>query len=179
MELLIDTGAVLYDDERNLNVLRELVSQGLKEIAKAVLRELLGTVDLIPVCEECLKFTHDWVEYMESILLVDIMPKTGLLLAHVVALGAQNSLDMMLEGNIESSGVNNDEFEALQAAAYFQKYDVLVRLLERSREAKSILSEGNPLIRTVLEGIMPTEGSAKDAIASIAGQLLLRLSCRS
>jgi ankyrin repeat protein len=62
MDIIWAAGAVLYDAERQLNVLKELLSQYRKpekEVIYFVLARLLDTEDFLQACKECAAFMRD------------------------------------------------------------------------------------------------------------------------
>ena len=163
MELLLAAGGVLYDNERSINVLKELVTGGSqKEAINCVLTQLLGTDNFIPACKECPAFMRNWQEDAGFVLMVDAMPKYRLILTHIAALGAQRSVDLLLEDDFTIINTNSTGLQTLQAAAYFQRYGLLLRLLSRYPDQDFVRLGCDSLICMALDGLMPSK-SAIDA----------------
>jgi ankyrin repeat protein len=118
MEVLIAAGAAVYDVQRSINVWYEALANHCQmDTANFVFIKLLGTDSFIPACEECPTFIRRWQEDVEFVLHVDSMSKSDILLANVTALGAQRSIDLLLEDRTDSTDMHSFSLHAYEEAA--------------------------------------------------------------
>jgi ankyrin repeat protein len=153
MKVLLAAGAALYDAERGVNILRTLVvGEKPKNVIDYVLVRLLDTDHLIHACKEVPAYMRAWQEDTKFVLHVDTMQSSERLLADLAALGAQRSIELLLENSADMVEVKHP---VLQAAAYFQSYDVLFELLPMVVIPKPFPSEYQSPVYALLEGLMP------------------------
>ncbi|KAH7088114.1 ankyrin repeat-containing domain protein [Paraphoma chrysanthemicola] len=165
MKMLLAAGAVLYDAKRDINVLRTLViREGPKKATDFVLTQLLGTQDFIAACKECPSFMRTWQEDASFALTVDTMQVTKDLFEHLAALGAQHTIGMLQEGSSDMADVSHANYQALQAAAYFQKYELLSVLLSKESDILLPSSKYDLLIYAALDGLMPPTFTRKESL---------------
>jgi ankyrin repeat protein len=160
MDILWVAGAVLYDAGRQLNVLKELLSQyekPEKEVIYFVFARLLNTEDFLQAYKECAAFMRDWQEDPEFLLMVDDLSKSQLLLTHVSALGAQRCVDLVLESGVSLVDTDGNGLQALQSAAEFRRYELLSELLSKGAYMLCMPSDCERLIQAVLDGLMPAK----------------------
>jgi ankyrin repeat protein len=153
MKVLLAAGATSYDAERDVNILRTLVvGEKPKDVVDYVLALLLDTDDFIQACKEVPAYMRAWQEDARFVLHVDTMQSSERLLADLAALGAQRSIELLLESSIHMVDVRPP---VLQAAAYFQSYNLLFELLRMV-----VIPQPFPLgyqspVYALLEGLMP------------------------
>jgi ankyrin repeat protein len=153
MKVLLAAGATLYDAKRAVNILRTLVvGKKPKDVIDYVLVRLLDTDHFIHACKEVPAYMRAWQEDAKFVLHVDTMRSSERLLADLAALGAQRSIKLLLENSVEIADVRPP---VLQAAAYFQSYDVLFELLPMVVIPKPFPSEYQSPVYALLEGLMP------------------------
>jgi ankyrin repeat protein len=151
LKVLLAAGATLFNAERAVNVLRTLVvKEKPKDVIDYVLAHLLDTDDFINACKEVPAYMRAWQEDAKFVLHVDTMRSSERLLVNLAALGAQRSIELKLESSVELAIVNAS---VLQAAAYFQSYEVLFWLLGVNQEPFSSGSQSP--VYALLEGLMP------------------------
>jgi ankyrin repeat protein len=152
MKVLLAAGATLYDAERVVNILRTVVeNENPKEVIDYALLQLLGGDDFISACKEVPGYTRIWQEDTEFILNVDIMPTSERLLTNLAALGAQRSIELLLERPTDMVDVST---QVLQTAAYFQNYEVLFTLLPMVVMPQPLPTGYQSPIYALLEGLV-------------------------
>jgi ankyrin repeat protein len=153
MKVLLAAGATLYDAERAVNVLRTLiVREKPRDIIDYVLALLLDTDYFVNACKEVPAYMRAWQESAEFVLNVDTMPSSEQLLVNLAALGAQRSIELKLESSVNMADVSAP---LLQAAAYFQSYEVLFWLLSLVVIPEFFSSGSHTPVYALLEGLMP------------------------
>jgi ankyrin repeat protein len=153
LKVLLAAGATLFNAERAVNVLRTLVvKEKPKDVIDYVLAHLLDTDDFINACKEVPAHMRAWQEDAKFVLHVDTMRSSERLLAGLAALGAQRSIELLLEKSFDMADVR---LPVLQAAAYFQSYDVLFKLLPMVVIPPPIPSGYQSPVYALLEGLMP------------------------
>jgi ankyrin repeat protein len=153
MKALLAAGATLYNAERAVNVLRTLiVREKPRDIIDYVLALLLDTDYFVNACKEVPAYMRAWQESAEFVLNVDTMPSSEQLLVNLAALGAQRSIELKLESSVNMADVSAP---LLQAAAYFQSYEVLFWLLSLVVIPEFFSSGSHTPVYALLEGLMP------------------------
>jgi ankyrin repeat protein len=155
MELLLTAGATLYDAGRDVNILRTLVvEEKPKDIIDYVLTRLLDTDDFTNACTEAPAYMRAWQEDGKFVIHVETMQSSERLLANLAALGAQQSIEMMMGSSIDMANVRPP---VLQAAAYFQSYNVLFELLPMVVIPQPLPLDYQSPVYAMLEGLMPIQ----------------------
>jgi ankyrin repeat protein len=155
MKVLLAAGATLYDAERAINILRTLVVRDKpKDTIDYVLTRLLHTDDFIYACREIPAYVRAWQEDAKFVLHVQTMQSSDRLLANLAALGAQRSIELLMESSTDMADVRP---AMLQAVAYFQSYNILFELLPMV-----VIPQPLPLIYqspayAMLAGLMPIQ----------------------
>jgi ankyrin repeat protein len=127
MKLLLAAGATLYDAGRAVNILRTLVvGEKPKDVIDYVLTRLLDMSNFIYACQEVPGYMRAWKEDWKFVLYVETMQDSERLLPKLAALGAQQSIELLMGSSIDMADVRA---LVLQAAAYFQSYNVLFKFL--------------------------------------------------
>jgi ankyrin repeat protein len=153
MKVLLAAGATLYDAKRAVNILRTLVvGEKPKDVIDYVLVCLLDTDHFIHACKEVPAYMRAWQEDAKFVLHVDTMRSSERLLVDLAALGAQRSIELLLENSLDIADVRPP---VLQAAAYFQSYDVLFELLQMVVIPQPFPSGFQSPVYALLEGLMP------------------------
>ncbi|KAI4913476.1 hypothetical protein J4E90_005193 [Alternaria incomplexa] len=169
MKILLAAGATLYDAERAINILRTLVvGEKPKDVIDFVIARLLGTDDFIHACKEVPAYMRAWQEDARFVLHVDTLQNSEKLLVDLTALGAQQSIELLLDSSIKAADVKP---AVLQAAAYFQSFNVLFRLLPIVVIPQPFPSGYHSPVYALLEGLMP--------IKSKTGRSLISLCCET
>ena len=165
MKILLAAGATLYDAERAVNILRILVvGEKPKDVIDFVVARLLGTGDFIHACKEVPAYMRAWQEDARFVLHVDTMQISEGLLADLAALGAQQSIELLLESSTDAADVKP---VVLQAAAYFQSFNVLFRLLPMVVIPQPFPSEYQSPVYALLEGLMPIKSKTERFLRSL------------
>ncbi|CAN9288093.1 unnamed protein product [Alternaria alternata] len=155
MKVLLAAGATLYDAERAINILRTpVVREKPKDTIDYVLTRLLHTDDFIYACREIPAYVRAWQEDAKFVLHVQTMQSSDRLLANLAALGAQRSIELLMESSTDMADVRP---AMLQAVAYFQSYNILFELLPMV-----VIPQPLPLIYqspayAMLAGLMPIQ----------------------
>jgi ankyrin repeat protein len=159
MKLLLAAGATLYDAERAVNILRTLVvGEKPKDIVNYVLTRLLDKGDFIYACKEVPGYMRAWQEDWKFVLHVETMQSSEMLLPNLAALGAQRSIELLMGSSIHMADVRPP---VLQAAAYFQSYNVLFELLPMVVIPQPLPLKYQSPVYAILEGLMPIQSKTK------------------
>ena len=155
MKVLLAAGATLYDAGRAINILRTLVvGEKPKDIIDYVLIRLLHTDDFIYACREVPTYVRAWQEDAKFVLHVQTMQSSDRLLANLAVLGAQRSMELLFGSTIEMADVRPP---VLQAAAYFQSYNILFELLPMVVIPQPLPLKYQSPAYAMLAGLMPIQ----------------------
>jgi ankyrin repeat protein len=159
MKLLLAAGATLYDAGRAVNILRTLVvGEKPKDIVDYILTRLLDKGDFIYACKEVPGYMRTWQEDWKFVLHVETMQSSEMLLPNLAALGAQRSIELLMGSSIHMADVRPP---VLQAAAYFQSYNVLFELLPMVVIPQPLPFKYQSPVYAILEGLMPIQSTTK------------------
>ncbi|KAJ6180539.1 hypothetical protein N7519_011000 [Penicillium mononematosum] len=163
IELLLRSGAILYNRLTDINVLRDAAKgRAPRRAINPLVQALSNAPELGSACEEAIEFAARRGDKKLFLFLLDHVPKTSRTLNLACRLGCTDAVREILSYGIKvDSEMENDE-GALHTALYHLRVDLALFLIGEGADVRHVSTKFGAPVSAVFEGLLASKSMPEE-----------------
>ncbi|OQE87185.1 hypothetical protein PENNAL_c0020G03071 [Penicillium nalgiovense] len=155
IELLLQSGAIIYDQLTDINVLRDAAKGGSpRRVIKPLVQALSNTPELGSACEGAIEFAARWGDKKLFLFLLEHVPKTSRMLNLACRLGSIEVAREILSYGVKIDSEMENGERALHTALYHLRVDLALFLIGEGADVRHVSTKFGAPLSAVFEGLL-------------------------
>lgn len=155
IELLLQSGAIIYDQRTDINVLKDAAKGGSPRRAiKPLVQALSNAPELGSVCEGAIEFAARWGDEKLFLFLLEHVPKTSRTLNLACRLGSIEVVREILSYGVKIDSEMENGERAFHTALYHLRVDLALFLIGEGADVRHVSTKFGAPLSAVFEGLL-------------------------
>jgi ankyrin repeat protein len=169
IELLLRSGAIIYDQLTDINVLRDAAKgKAPRRAIKPLVQALSNAPELGSACEEAIEFAAGGGHKKLFLFLLDHVPKTSRTLNLACRLGCTDAVREILSYGVKiDSELENGE-EAFHTALYHLRVDLALFLIGEGADVRHVSTKFGAPVSAVFEGLLASKSMSNETFVTFS-----------